>query len=355
MKGLGIFRHLTKMTSLLLLLAGTVIVAVFGLPRPAKRRPAPRSAPAATKFTAKPTPARLARGHYLVETVSGCFDCHSEHEYVHGQWIPKLGMLGAGNVFPPGFLPLPPGAHVVAPNITPDKQTGIGTWTDAEIERALQHGIAKDGRPLFNLMPYWQYRVFTPEDVKSIIVFLRSLPPVHNALPATKLPFPIRVEMKNDMVPPLPKNASAQVRHGWYLTRVAGCEDCHTAIIHGRQERSMMFAGGMHFKGPFGNVFSLNITPSSSGIGFMNEAMFARTLRTGRVNGTGHKLDPIMPFDSFRHLKSADIRAIYAYLRTVPKVRHDIDNTDPPTYCPLDGEMHGLGDRNVKPKAKGGK
>ena len=74
--------------------------------------------------------------------------------------------------------------------------------------------------------------------------------------------------------------------------------------------------------------------------------MFARPLPTARVNGTGQKLNPIMPFDSFRNLTPADIHAIYAYLRTVPKVRHNIDNTDPPTLCRMDGEKHGLGDRN---------
>ncbi len=331
-------------TGLLLLLAGAAVTAVFA----ASRQAPAKSARAAAEFTAKPTPARLARGRYLVETVSGCFDCHSVHEYVNGQWIPKPGMTGAGNVFPAGFVALPPGAVVVASNITPDRETGIGSWTDADIRRAIQQGIAKDGHPLFDMMPYWQFRVFTPEDVKSIIVYLRSIPPVHNALPATKLPFPVAVTTNKAIIPPLPKNASAELRRGWMLARVSGCEDCHTPIVRGQRPPSMMFAGGMHFQGPFGSVFSLNITPSASGIGFMSEAMFARTLTTGRVNGTGDQLNPIMPFDSFRNLKPSDIRAIYAYLRTVPKVRHNIDNTDPPTYCPLDGEKHGLGDRNSK-------
>ena len=315
-------------------------------PPPPQAPPPPTPARAAKEFTATPTPARLARGRYLVETVSGCFECHSVHEYVNGEWIPKKGMTGAGNVFPPEFVALPPGARMVAANITPDRETGIGSWTDAEIERAVQHGVAKDGRPLFDMMPYWQFRVFTPEDIKSIIVYLRSIPPVHNALPTTTLPFPVHVTMNEAIIPPLPKHASAEVRHGWYLARVAGCEDCHTAVIHGQRTPSMLCAGGMHFGGPFGSVFSLNTPPDASGIGFMNEAMFARTLTTGRVNGTGQNLNPIMPFDSFRNLTPADIHAIYAYLRTVPKVRHNIDNTDPPTLCRMDGEKHGLGDRN---------
>jgi mono/diheme cytochrome c family protein len=332
---------------LLLIGSGIAAMAVSSSPRSVNRRHAPKHAAKSAVFDAKPTPARLARGRYLVETVGGCFDCHTIHEYVNGQWVPKKGMKGAGQAFPAGFLPLPPGADVVAPNITPDRQTGIGSWTDAEIERAIRHGVAKGGRPLFDLMPYWQFRVLTNEDVKSIIVYLRSLRPVHNALPVTKMPFPVRVNMNDPLVPPLAKNASPLVRRGWYLVRVAGCADCHTPIVkNGSRPPSLLFAGGMRFHGPFGTVFSTNITFDSSGIAFMNEPMFSRTIRTGRVNATGQQLKPPMPFRDFHNLKPADIRAIYAYLRTVPHVRHNIDNTDPPTYCKIDGEMHGLGDRN---------
>jgi hypothetical protein len=333
---------------LFVLLAIAAATAVFAASRQTSRQKSAKPPAKSAEFTAKPTPARLARGRYLVENVAGCFHCHTVHEYVNGQWIHKHGMLGAGAVFPPGFIPLPPGAQVVASNITPDRETGIGSWTDVDIQRALQKGIAKDGRPLFNLMPYWQYSVFTPEDVKSIIVYLRSIPPVHNALPVTKMPFPVTVDTNKALIPPLPKNASAEVRRGWYLTRVSGCEDCHTPIVKGRMLPSLMFAGGMHFQGPFGNLFSLNITPDDSGIGFMDEAAFTLTLTTGRVNGTGTALNSFMPFDSYRNMKPGDLRAIYAYLHTVPKIRHEIDNTDPPTYCPLDGEKHGLGDSNEK-------
>ena len=275
-------------------------------------------------FTATPTPARLARGRYLVETVSGCLDCHSAHEYVNNQWIVKPGMKAAGRIFAPSYLPLPPKSEVVAPNITPDRETGIGSWTDAQIEKAIRHGVAKGGRPLFDLMPYWQFAVLSNEDIRSIIVYLRSLPPVHNALPTTRLPFPVRVDKEPPLVEPLPKDPSLEVRRGWYLTRIAGCSDCHTPLLpHGRRPASLVFAGGMSFHGPFGVAVSLNITPSASGIGSMTEAEFSRTLRTGRVDGTGRTLSPVMPYDRFKNLKEADIRAIYAYLRTVPPVPHN--------------------------------
>ncbi len=344
---------------LLMICAGIVVMAVLSLRShsfrlPAEKpvdkpidKPVPKPVEKPTAFTAQPTPARLARGRYLVETVAGCFDCHTVHHFVNGQWVAVNGRKGAGQVFPAGFVPLPPGARVVAPNITPDRQTGIGSWTDAEIERAIRHGVAKGGRPLFDLMPYWQFRVLSNEDVKSIIVYLRSLPPVHNALPVTRMPFPMKVSMNDDLVPPLPKDASPLVRHGWELVRVAGCEDCHTPILAGgRRPPSLMFTGGLRFQGPFGTVFSPNITFGPSGIGFMSEAMFSRTLRTGRLNGTGYRLKPPMPFAAFRHLKQSDIKAIYAYLRTFRPVSKETGKTDVSTPRQTAGERPVLGHRN---------
>lgn len=302
------------------LLSGCAAVAAPRRSRP-QARPAPPKRMAPAVFTARATPTRLAHGRYLVENVASCFDCHSPHEYVNGEWLGKKGMKGAGQIFPSGLIHLPPGSEVVAPNITPDRETGIGSWTDAEIEEAIRGGVAKGGRPLFDLMPYWQFRVLSNEDVKSMIVYLRSLPPVHNALPTTKLPFPIHVDMHDAIVPPLARDASAELRRGWYLVRIAGCEDCHTPVLpNGKRLPSQMFGGGMEFSGPFGVAVSLNITPSAEGIGSWTEAMFSRTLRTGRVDGTGRKLSPIMPFHSYKNLKEADIRAIYAYLRTVPPI-----------------------------------
>jgi mono/diheme cytochrome c family protein len=304
----------------LVLVSWFAAAAVARPPRKDARRSAPkRTAPAV--FTARPTPARLAHGRYLVESVVGCFGCHSPHEYVNGEWIGKPGLKGAGQIFPPTFSDFPPHSEVVAPNITPDRATGIGSWTDAEIEQAIRHGVAKGGRPLFSMMPYSNFRVLTDDDVKSIIVYLRTLPPVHNALPTTRMPFPIHVDLNSNPVPPLTGNASAQVRRGWYLVRVAGCADCHTPLLpNGTRSAAQLFAGGMTFRGPFGVAVSLNITPSASGIGPMTEAMFVRTLRTGRVGGTGRKLSPIMPFEDFKNMKESDLRAINAYLRTVPPV-----------------------------------
>jgi hypothetical protein len=110
------------------------------------------------------------------------------------------------------------------PNITPDKETGAGTWTDAQFERAIRHGIGHDGRELMDYMPYAFFRSMTDEDVASVIVYIRSLPAIRNALPKTKMSFEVKLNLHPEMEPALPANATEQVRHGWYLVRIAQCK-----------------------------------------------------------------------------------------------------------------------------------
>ena len=77
--------------------------------------------------------------------------------------------------------------HLVAPNLTPDPETGAGKWTDDMLARSIREGIGHDGRALFSLMPYHLFRHLPDEDVASIVVYLRSLPPAKNPLPKTQL------------------------------------------------------------------------------------------------------------------------------------------------------------------------
>jgi hypothetical protein len=133
------------------------------------------------------TPARLARGKYLVEGVTACFDCHSA---APGQWkpgeAPEFTALGSGRVVinEGGFI-------LAASNITPDVETGAGSWTDDQLARAIREGIGHDGRTLFLMMPYQNYKYLSDEDLASIVVYIRSLPPIHNGLPKGHIPFPL--------------------------------------------------------------------------------------------------------------------------------------------------------------------
>jgi mono/diheme cytochrome c family protein len=312
------------------------------------KSPAASLATDATAFRAIASPQRLERGRYLVEGVAHCFECHGQHDFKKGLGQPKPGTKGAGAIVKnEAFdgVPFPDG--LVHPNITPDKATGAGTWTDAQLELAIRHGIGHDGRELLDFMPYAFFRSMTDEDVTSVIVYLRSLPAVRYPLPKRNLPFPVKADLHPEMEPSLPVDASEQVKHGWYLVRIAQCNDCHTPNDErGNARTDMMFGGGARMKGPWGDVVTPNITPDPSGIGHYDEAMFMKTIRTGRASGGVRQLNPLMPYSYFRNMTDDDLKAIFAYLRTVKPVRHHVDNSEPPVYCKLCRQKHGFGDKD---------
>ena len=93
-------------------------------------------------------------------------------------------------------------------------------------------------------------------------------------------------------------------------------------------------------------VASANITSDASGIAYFDEEIFIRTMRTGREAGI-RPLSPAMPWYAFRKLTDDDLAAIFLYLRSVPPVRHRVNNFDPPTWCPRCGRLHGLGELNA--------
>jgi hypothetical protein len=227
------------------------------------------------------TSARLARGRYLVTSVTACFDCHSASS---AQWepgqAPEITAPGSGRVVinQGGFV-------LAASNITPDVETGAGSWTDDQLARGIREGIGHDGRTLFPMMPYQNYKYLSDEDLASIVVYIRSLPPIHNELPTRHIPFPLSRLINTAPEPIVHRssvNASDPVARGRYLTKIGNCEYCHTPSDKmDRPLPGMAFAGGKQidkFPTP-----SANITPDPSGISYYDEAMFIRTMRTGRV------------------------------------------------------------------------
>jgi cytochrome c len=299
------------------------------------------------------TPERLARGRYIVENVAGCMDCHSLHDWTQHDRPILPGMEGAGGTL--GLAGLP--GTVNPPNITPDPETGAGTWTDDQLARAIREGIGHDGRALFPMMPYQDFRSMSDEDLASVVVFLRSLPPVHNVVPPTQIIFPVKYLIRSVPQPltePVPDpDVSTPVKRGAYLVTIAGCRDCHTPEDkHGNPITTLDLAGGFVLTGPWGSAASANLTPDPSGIPYYTDAMFLQALRTGYV-GT-RKLSQIMPWATFRGMTDQDLLAIFAYLKTVPPIHHRVDNSLPPTPCPLDGNVHGGGDGNAAPGVTSG-
>jgi Cytochrome C oxidase, cbb3-type, subunit III len=299
-----------------------------------------------TARTFQSTPARLERGKYIA-TSMGCLYCHSPHDWSKRDEPILPGMEGAGQQLPYTDLP----GRVVAPNLTPDKETGAGNWTDDMLARSIREGIGHDGRALFSIMPYEHYRNMPDEDLASIVVYLRSLAPVRNPLPRTEIIFPVKYLMRNDPQPittPVPApDLSDPGKRGAFLVNLIGCADCHTPVdSHHNPIRGLDFSGGQIIAMPAGNVASTNLTPDPSGIPYYDEGLFISAIRTGSVGA--RELNSAMPWMVFAKMTDQDLMAIFAYLKTLKPISHHVDNSLPPTLCPLDGAMHGGGDQNRK-------
>ena len=289
------------------------------------------------------TSARMERGRYLVEGVNGCFGCHTDQDWSKPGAPPVAGKEGSGHVWSDQDMP-----WLVAPNITPDKETGAGNWSDDALARAIREGIGHDGRTLFPIMPYPNYRSMSDEDLASVIVYIRSVPPVRNQLPTTKMPFPLNFLMQNMPQPvtaavPPPDQSKPETR-GEYLVKMSSCADCHTPQEKGQPIPGMEFAGGFLLHEPKGDVVSANITPAASGIGYYNDTTFIQAMRMGKVGA--RPLHYSMPFYFFGKMNDEDLKSIFAYLKTLKPVKHQLDNYEPPTYCRLCKQKHGFGATN---------
>jgi mono/diheme cytochrome c family protein len=238
--------------------------------------------------------------------------------------------------------------EVWAPNLTPDRETGAGNWTDDQLARAIREGIGHDGRTLFPMMPYQKLRHMSDEDLASIIVCLRSARPVRNQVPPTRIIFPVKYLIRNapkPVVEPVREpDVSDKANWGKYLVTRSGCEDCHTPAIKGQDLKGMTLAGGFTLTSPAGTVTSANITPDATGISYYDEALFIQVMRTGAARA--RQLNATMPYTEYQYLTDDELKAMFAYLRTLTPVRHRVDNSLPPMPCKRCQGKHGAGDQN---------
>jgi len=276
----------------------------------------------------------LARGEYLTLHVVPCLDCHSKRDFTKfsGPLVPGTEGMG-GEVFDQKLAGVP--GVVYAKNITPDNETGIGTWTDDEILRAMTQGISKTGDTLFPIMPYVNFNHMAKEDLLSIIAYIRTLKPIKNKVPARQLMVPISMaypakalqpSIDGNMRPP----ETDAVQYGGYLLNAAACADCHTPMVQGQYDFSKRLAGGFRFDAGSFIVNTANITPdSATGIGAWNEERFMNKFTVYREE-KGYNFDPgkqnsYMPLTMYAGMTDADLKAIYAYLRTVPPVSNKVE------------------------------
>jgi mono/diheme cytochrome c family protein len=298
------------------------------------KKPAQRPA-SAEKIDA--TPERVARGKYLVEHVSACLDCHSDHLLTYSLPI-KPGTEGIGGYIFDKKVGFP--GVVAAQNITPHPADGLGQWSDGEIIRAMREGIDRNGDALFPMMPYQHFSVMCDDDAKAVVAYLRTLKPLPNRVPAKKLDFPVNVIVKF-----LPKPLSGPVQapdrkdtvaYGKYLATIGGCYECHTPHDeHNALIASQAFTGGWEMAGPWGRNFTANLTPDPDNyMGRATKAEFIGRFRAfvgmNAANAPpaprGH--NTVMPWLAFAQMTDDDLGAIYDYLKTVPPVKKKI-NTFP--------------------------
>ena len=265
------------------------------------------------------------RGGYLVNTIMACGNCHTPRD-AEGKQVADKALSGGLTFTTPGFV-------ATAPNITPDRETGIGSWSDAEIKRALIEGLRPDhghlaGVPLAAIMPANFYKALLPADLEAIVAYLRNVKPIRNEVAEPVYKAPVRRDPYPDAEAGFDRAGFADpVRRGAYLVTIGHCMECHSAWSRGVSDfKGGLGRGGRAFPregAPAGSPDSIaaNITSHpTAGIGAWTDAEIIRAITHG-IARDGHSLQRPMAYGFYAGLKPADLADIVAYLRTVPPLQ----------------------------------
>ena len=254
----------------------------------------------------------VSRGDYLVNTIMTCGNCHTPKG-------PPAAV--AGKDFSGGLTFDEPPFKVTAPNITPNMETGIGKWTDAQIKTAILTGKRPDGIQLAEVMPSNFYPILTPGDLDGIVAYLRSLKPVNN-----KVPDPIyKIALPHHVFPGAEtayqqSDLNDKLKRGFYLVTIGHCLECHTPFGAGGEPdfKNALGKGGREFPGPWGVSKSRNITShKTAGIGAWSDAEIKTAITQGKQKD-GSPLKPPMGYEYYAKMTDADLDAVIAYVRTLP-------------------------------------
>jgi len=269
---------------------------------------------------ASPTPEEIARGKYIFGATGGC-GCHTK---------PKDPVNSGGRRYDLPF------GTVYSSNITPDKETGIGGWTDDQILTAIRLGRRPNGERLTPVHPYLEFNGMTEEDARAVIAFLRTLPAVKRAPPANQLKVPL---FGSVFLPawlatfatyekPRASAPTSGIERGEYLVRVLGhCSECHTPRTMTMASDNTRFLAGTA-KGPE-NAEIPNITPDKdTGLTWTVEQI-ADFLGTGnKPDGdvVGGLMGEVIEGTAagYKDLTQADRLAIAQYLKSVPAIKNKI-------------------------------
>lgn len=269
--------------------------------------------PEVTMLDRQPTPELIARGEYLTKAAD-CAACHS---------VPGGAPFGGGLSFKLPF------GTIYSTNITADRETGIGTWSDDDFVRALHQGIAKDGTHLYPAFPYTSYTGMTRDDAVAIKAYLFSLTPARAPAHANDLSFPFNqrwtlalwnLAFLHAQRFHYDAQLSAQENRGLYLATALGhCGECHTPRNAGFAMKESAQLSGTIVNG----WRAYDITSNKrSGIGSWSDAQLVEYLRTGHTDGHGSATGPMgeVVANSLQFLSPEDLKAIVAYLRAVKPI-----------------------------------
>ncbi|WP_210254835.1 c-type cytochrome [Methylocapsa sp. S129] len=253
----------------------------------------------------------LDRGRYLVGGIAACGNCHTP-KGPDGKPIADRELSGGAPMDSPVF-------HAIPANITPDPETGVGKWTDAEIVDAIRNGRRPDGTLIGPPMAIAFYRDMSDEDVKAIVTYLRQVRPVVNKTDAStyKIPLPPSYGPPVTHAPDVVRDDP--VAYGRYLaTGLGHCMDCHTPRVKGRADMARIGAGGNDYSAPGGGtVTSPNLTPANpDGIAQWSDAQLKTAIREG-LRPDGSRLVRLMAFDWYENVDDADMNALVAFLRSL--------------------------------------
>lgn len=263
-------------------------------------------------------PAVIARGEFLVQGPAHCSGCHAAHMGEFRAMRPGQALVPKGGV----SWSLPFGEFRSA-NLTSDRATGLGAWSDGEIARAVRHGVGRDG----HLLPLMTLAVgeFSDRDLTAIVSYLRTLAPVHRPLPPESPSTLGYALVAFAMTPSHPGAAPAHVEpgptveYGQYLTRVAVCVGCHSPMDGAFRTIEPRFSGGAPEPAdddPAYEFAAPNLTRGGMLAGYTEDGFVAR-MRAGRRYPDSH-----MAWENFARMSDDDLRAIWRFLQTVPPSSH---------------------------------
>lgn len=317
-------KKLFKVLGILLIIV--VIAAAGGYLYLTKAYPKVSAAP---DIKIEPTQERIERGRYLANSFAFCIDCHSDRQMDKFSYPVLPGTEGKGGIDygeGAGFVP--------ASNITPDKETGIGSWTDGEIFRALTSGVDKDGNFLAPMMPYTLFAQMDKEDIYAIIAYIKTLKPIKNQVPEKNLKFPVNIIFRT--IPSDVQNFGKKpdgldkIKQGEYLG--AGCKFCHSPNDKGELIPGKEFSGGVEFKMPDGSIVkSSNISPDKeTGIGNMTKELFIAKFKSHLDNNNldvktrGFNTPMAWNFLALT-ATDEDLSAIYDYLMAQKPINNKVE------------------------------